>query len=640
MNDLPGSVLLTPAQKSVVTLPWDARTLVTAGAGTGKTTTLTHRLEYLTGVEELEAAEILVLSFSRAAVRELRQRLDRDAVSARRVRAHTFDGWALALLLEADPQRDDLAGVGFDERIRMATDAVERGVVEASEHGVPAHVIIDEVQDLVGVRREMVEAVLDRFADHCGFTVVGDAAQSIYGFQVSTPEERADETNRFFDWVRGSFGDELTEVVLRDNFRARTPEARMALGYGARLQSLPSDAAKAAAEAEAVFDELRHALADAPDFGTLDDPFVQDSLRGFDGTTAVLCRDNGQVLLLSEQLHKHGVPHRVQRSPRERSAPAWVARVLSDTTTATLVEDRFREVLAALGAQPDTEPTLLWRSLRRVAPAARGRLDLDALRHAVAGRRLPDELTAPASHPLTLSTVHRSKGLEFDRVLVVEPRALFEQASRDDDPPSEARLLYVAMTRARDDIYRLAAPATWMMRKADRLHLPVARWYVGGRERYVRAGMEATESDVCQEMPPGAGEAATDPVATQRYLADAVHEGAGVELRRLHDLPASPTQTPPYGIFHEDRLVGEASQSFRGDLWRLLKQHRNFTVEQWPCRITGLRVDAVETVAGHASLTARLGMGDHGVWLAPRLCGLGRFDWTHAKSVLEGHLHS
>ncbi|MEU3820569.1 UvrD-helicase domain-containing protein [Streptomyces sp. NPDC030392] len=639
MNDLPGSLSLTPTQKSVVTLPWDARTLVTAGAGTGKTTTLTHRLEYLTGVEELEAAEILVLSFSRAAVRELRQRLDRDAVSARRVRVHTFDGWALALLLEVDRQRDDLAGTGFDERIRMATDAVVGGAVEASEHGVPAHVVIDEVQDLVGVRREMVEAVLDRFADHCGFTVVGDAAQAVYGFQMETPEEGADETNRFFDWVRGTFGDELTEVVLKDNFRARTPEARMALGYGTRLQSLPADAAKAAGEAAAIHDELRHTLAGAPDFGALDDPFVQDSLREFDGTTAILCRNNGQVLVLSERLHAHGVSHRIQRSPRERSAPAWVVRVLAGTTAATLVEDRFRAILASLVPRPDADPAHLWRSLRRVAPAARNRLDLDALRHAVAGHRLPDELTAPPSHPLTLSTVHRAKGLEFDRVLVIEPRALSERASHD-DPPSEARLLYVAMTRARDDIYRLAAPVTWMMRKGRHLHLPVDRWYVGGRERYIRAGMEAVEGDVCQEMPPGAGEAAADPVDTQRYLADAVHEGAEVELLRLHDLPASPTQTPPYGIFHDGRLVGEVSERFRTDLWRLLKQHRNFTVEQWPCRVAGLRVDALETVAGHVSITERLGMGDRGVWLVPRLCGLGRFDWTHAKSVPEGHLHS
>lgn len=628
---------LTPAQQSVVVQPWDARTLVTAGAGAGKTTTLTHRLEYLTGVEELEAAEILVLSFSRAAVRELRERVDRHTVSARRVRAQTFDGWALTLLLQADPQREDLNGTTFDERIEMATQTIEQGVVEASEHGVPAHVVIDEVQDLVGVRREMVEALLDRFADNCGFTVVGDAAQSIYGFQVSDPEERAGETNRFFDWVRASFGDELTEVVLDDNFRARTPEARIALSYGAPLQNLPTEAAKAAAEAEVIHNDLRHVLAGAPDFGTPSDPFVQQSLLHFDGTTALLCRDNGQVLLLSEQLHANGVPHRIQRSPRERSAPAWMAGLLLATGAATLTEDRFTEILSTLSMPVDADPSRVWRSLRRAAAAARNQLDLEALQRAIAEGRLPDELTAPPAHPLTLSTVHRAKGLEFDRVLIVEPEALSERRGHDDDPPAEARLLYVAMTRARDDVYRLGRPNTWLLHKANRIHLPIDRWYVGGRERYVRAGMEGSEFDVCHEAPAGVREPLADPIDTQHYLLESVQPGDEVELIRLHDLPLSPTQTPPYGIFHNGRPVGEASERFRADLWRLLKQYRTYKVEQWPYRITGLLVDTLETVAGLAAITERLGMGDRGIWLAPRLYGLGRFDWTHAKSVPEGH---
>jgi DNA helicase-2/ATP-dependent DNA helicase PcrA len=33
-------------------------------------------------------------------------------------------------------------------------------------------------------------------------------------------------------------------------------------------------------------------------------------------------------------------------------------------------------------------------------------------------------------------------------------------------------------------------------------------------------------------------------------------------------------------------------------------------------------------------------MGDRGVWLSPRLCGLGRFVWANAKSVPKGHLNS
>ncbi|WP_137876449.1 UvrD-helicase domain-containing protein [Rhodococcus sp. Q] len=630
------SLDLTPSQLKVVEQPWDARTLVTAGAGAGKTTTLTYRLEHLTGIEELEAGEILVLSFSRASVRELRDRVDRLAVTARRVRAQTFDGWALALLRQMDPNREDLAGTSFDDRIEMAIAAIDEGVVESFEQGSPAHVVIDEVQDLVGIRREMVEALLDRFSDSCGFTVVGDAAQSIYGFQVADAEQRAGETNRFFDWVRASYSDDLVEVTLDDNFRARTPEARVALRFGAQLQALPMDADAANAAATAIHADLCAELAAAPLFGDVKDPFVQDSLRLNGGTTAILCRDNGQVLWLSDKLHGYGVPHRIQRSPRSRPAPAWVADLLQAAGGATITEDRFREIVSGISSVID-EPDRVWRSLRRVASSPRNQLDVDSLRRIVAEGRLPDELTANPVHPLVLSTVHRAKGLEFDRVLVLAPEPITSDSARDVDPPAEARLLYVAMTRPRDDLYRMEVPKLWQMRKAIHNSYPVDRWYLGGRERWARNGIEAMEFDVCHVAPAGVREPFADPADTQRYLRESVRIDDAVDLRRLHDLPESSTETPPYGIFHDGRAIGEVSARFRGDLWRLLKLNRGYEVQRWPRRITGLRVDALETVAGSAAVSERSGIGGVGVWIAPRLCGLGKFEWndTTAESGIS-----
>ncbi|MFI8188768.1 UvrD-helicase domain-containing protein [Streptomyces sp. NPDC085946] len=630
--------MLTPAQQLVVDQPWDARTLVTAGAGAGKTTTLTHRLEALTGREELEAAEILMLSFSRAAVRELRQRIDRHARIARRVRAQTFDSWAAALLHQAYPDRD-LSDTTFDQRIEMATDAVDQGAVEATEQGVPAHVIIDEVQDLVGVRREMTEALLDRFKDNCGFTVVGDAAQAVYGFQVSDPEQRSGETNRFFDWVRASFGEDLVEVVLDHNFRARTPEARVALPYGARIQSLPTAPDEAAEEAERIHADLRAELLSAPEFGDFEDTFVRDSLRDFDGTTAILCRDNGQVLHLSEKLHAAGVEHRLQRSPKERPAHAWLAGLISATEAVSFTEDRFAELVANLDLTEGTTAAQAWRSLRRAAAGPRNTLNIEKLHQAIAQGSLPDEITAAPNHPLVLSTVHRAKGLEFDRVLIVEPEPLVAPRARgrqrDYDPAAEVRLLYVAMTRPRDDIFRLARPNTWYLRK----HTSVDRWYIGGREKYKRDGIEARDQDVCHEFPAGVREPEADPVQTQRYLAEVVRPNDPVELRRLHDLPMDSEQAPPYGIFHNGRSIGEVSERFRKDLWRLLKISRTWEVNL-PFRIIGLRVEGLETVAGTTAVTERAKLGTSGVWLAPRLSGLGRFDRRREKTASEGLTHS
>jgi hypothetical protein len=619
------SPALTEEQQAVVDQPWDARVLVTAGAGAGKTHTLVRRLDALMSHEEeaLEAREILVLSFSRAAVRELRQRIAAHGGAARRVRAQTFDSWAYSLLSSAYPD-EEWGRFSFDDRIQEATNAVMRGAVEAGELGVPAHVVIDEVQDLVGHRRDMVETLLDHFQDSCGFTVVGDGAQAIFGFQVSDPDARAAETNYFFDWLRASYPDDLVELHLTGNFRARSEEARTALPFGPVLQRPSSDSADASAAGEAAHRELRGLLMSCPSFGALDDPFALASLRDFPDTCAILCRDNRQALVLSETLFEHGVHHRVQRSLQDRPVPSWVAGLLRRAGSAALNEDRFREILAETGGEPSMASPQVWRALRGAARGARGLLDVGAVRRLVAEGRFPDELSAPEPSRLVVSTVHRAKGLEFDRVIVVEPATIAELRRHHThvDPAAEARSLYVAMTRPREDLYRLTSPDTALVRR-DRA---VDRWYVGGWKSYVRKGIEATGRDVCREQPPGTDGFERDPAAVQDYLLSSVRPGDGLTLRLQHELPMAADQSPPYTVHHGDTPVAVVSEGFRQDLFTSLKVSATWKVD-WPREITGFRVDTLESVAGSTAAGARSGLGDHGVWVVPRMSGLGRHRW-------------
>ncbi|WP_069172948.1 UvrD-helicase domain-containing protein [Streptomyces griseus] len=628
--------VLTAAQQAVVDQPWDARVLVTAGAGAGKTHTLVRRLDVLVEREELEAGEILVLSFSRAAVRELTERIERHAAAAQRIRVQTFDSWAAALLNRAYPDVD-WSAYSFDGRIEAATEAIDKGAVEVGTY-TPAHVVIDEVQDLVGVRREMVEALLDRFQENSGFTVVGDSAQSVYGFQVTDPDQRAAETDRFLDWVRATFGDDLVELHLGDNFRARSDAARMALPYGAQLQRLPRDKGGAADAAERIHGDLRALLLSAPNFGSLTDEYVQAALREYPDTTTILCRDNGQALTLSGVLAEAGVPHTLQHSARERSAPVWISQMLASTEATTLGRERFGELLADVRSPVGATPEALWRSLRKVARGSgRGTLDVVALHRALAEGRLPDELTTPQPSSLVISTVHRAKGLEFDRVLIVEPRVLREPTQvrkkrYDYDPAAEARLLYVAMTRARDDLYVLEPPHSWLVRKDKRID----RWYLGGRSSWARNGIELIGSDVSHEQPPGTEEIRQDAADIWRYLLTDVVAGAEAELVLLHGIPVAADQSPPYAVVVGGRQIAVVSERFRSDLHRLLRRNAHSLVDRWPPLITGLRVDCVESVAGAPAATEAAGLGTHGAWLAPRLCGLGRFHW-HADEAEEGN---
>lgn len=615
---------LTDEQQAVVDLPWDTRLLVTAGAGSGKTHTVVRRLDALLGHEDpeeaLEAGEILVLSFSRAAVRELRDRITRHGDRARRVRVQTFDSWAYQLLVQAYPD-EEWASRSFDERIREATYAIEKGALEAGELKPPAHVVIDEAQDLVGDRRNLVETLLDCCQRSCGFTVVGDSAQGIYGFQVD-PTERADETDRFFDWLRDSY-DDLVELHLTENFRAKSPEARTALAVGPRLQNLARAPEGQEAAASSLHGELRDLLHGLPDLGELAGGFALETLKTFPGTCAILTRDNRQALAVSELLYEHGVDHALKRSLQDRPVPYWAAELVRRAESLTLTEERFLELLAGIPLPSGVPRQRCWRSLRAATRrTGRGLVDVAAVRRLVAEGRFPDDLADPETAPLVVSTVHRAKGLEYDRVLLLSPQSVPElrKAHENLDVPAEARALYVGMTRTREDLYHVTGPDTSRIRR----HRPTGRWYLGGWKKYERYGVQAAPGDVHRDEPPGPQGTEGSAAETQTYLLEQIRPGDAVTLRLRHPLPVGPDQSPPYDLVHGDRVVGEASERFRRDLYAVERISATWEIT-WPTEIVGLRVDTLETVAGSKAAGANAGLGDHGVWIVPRITGLGRY---------------
>lgn len=624
---------LTEEQLAVVRQPSDALVLVTAAAGAGKTHTLVRRVEHLVGEEGLGSGEILVLTFSRAAVRELRHRLARYGDRAGRVRAQTFDSWALDLLMEVRGS-EEWQTYSFDERIRAAAHEIAAGNLDDRYVDDLKHVIIDEVQDLVGDRRELVETLLERY--DCGFTVVGDVAQAIYGFQVQDPLERSGETDRFADWLRVSFDDELVELLLTDNFRARTQDARSALPLGEELRRTTRPDT---GEGARLYEELRTVLRGADVLGALDDSLVSSGLRHYDGTIAFLCRTNGQALRVSEDLYNAGVGHRLQRTAQDRVVPAWVVDLFHGSEGSRLPREQALAIISRRnGEEGDlAEPEDVIRTLMRTAGDRRGdALDLDRLKDAMAQGRLPDELTASPRPRILVSSFHRAKGLEFDRVVVVDPGPLPEPTdprTRDSEALDEARMLYVAMTRSHEELWRHELPRA----RPIGLDKTVGRWARYGRQRWERHGMEITGQDVDHDHPAGTRLFEADPAALQTYLAQEVTSGDEVLLTRLWTQNPIDGHSPPYLIEHAGRPIGVTSTHFARTLYRHLTVNRGHTPHNHPAHIRGVHIDTVETVTGSTASGELAGLGRHGVWLAPRLFGLGRFHWEKKTDTEDEH---
>jgi hypothetical protein len=593
----------TDEQLRVIERPADSRTLVIAPAGSGKTYTLVRRLDHLLG-QGLSSGEILMLSFSRAAVHELRNRT--ETANGGFVSANTFDAWALMLLNRLYPG-EDWRSLSFDERIREATGAVRDGhTVEYNE--AIRHVLLDEVQDLVGVRRDLVEALLESLDR--GFTMVGDPAQAIYGFQSGGHTTGPD----VFARVRTRYADDLVELSLTRDFRARSPRPEGLVRVGAALRS-----ASVAADLPTL---VRSEFLDVPEVGRLTD--IAGGLQYLDGNCAILCGDNGQALEASGTLRKEGVAHRLQRRAGDTAAPRWLASVIGDGD-GNIDRETFAERTDLADGALDTA----WEALLSIAPTSSGRrLDRTRLRNALARGRLPRQVTAPAYDRVTISSMHRAKGLEWDRVYLIARRR-----RDDEDAMEEARLLYMAMTRWRDDVYRLDEPtasgATYTKK------VPGGdRWGRYKHRRWgARLGLAMEGEDVDREMPAGTAGFDADPVELQDYLATKVRTGDPVTLRRRVEPVGDDSPVPGYTIEHGGRPIGVVSPVFRQALRRYMYGRKeNDSRWTWPVTVTDCWIDDIETVAGSEAMGRRAGLGPHGVWLAPRLSGLTWFEYEKRET--------
>ena len=92
---------------------------ILAGAGSGKTTTITHRIANQVTTGAFRADEILAVTFTDKAAGELRARL--EALGAPGVAARTFHAAALGQLHQYAPER-----VGQDRLVEGAAAAPDR----------------------------------------------------------------------------------------------------------------------------------------------------------------------------------------------------------------------------------------------------------------------------------------------------------------------------------------------------------------------------------------------------------------------------------------------------------------------------------------------------------------------------------
>jgi ATP-dependent DNA helicase UvrD/PcrA len=601
------SIAADPEQTSVIEASPSTRMVVAAGPGTGKTRTLLARAQWLADQAGVEpATELVVLSFSRAAAETVGRRgqLETDLG---RLPVRTVDSFAARLLLEAG---SDMGGTSYDGRIEAARKVLSGDSPVTNLLRAIRHVLVDEAQDVVGVRALFVYELLGLVCENTesGFTVFGDSAQAIFDFQMSPGAARG---RRLLGLLKS---DQLAQVhrELKTNHRMENERlAAFASSVGAVLRQPSaegnwSDFEKAISEEaflntgwtriEEVATEIR-AAAEAPGR-----PRV-----------AVLCRTNAEALWLGSHLQSAGLEVQVQHRAQDRGGAPWLARLFADCPVATAPIPLNPEGPAERPwLQP---PPNLDRVLRHAGVARNRDVDLNRLASLLRCGACPEELTAYRDAAVSVSTIHRAKGLEYDTVFIVDDGRPCEE----EDAFEEAKVIYVAATRARSELFGggsldLGGP---IKQVEDGGRSAVCGWNTRRRNRPRLLEVKVSDSD--SDWVPGSRE---DFDRIQVLLADVILPGDSIELRLR---PESDGREPLFDMVYagestDEAVVGRTRSSFG----RMLKRE---VLGRTPRRISELVADTPDTVAMSAPSAQRLDLADHGIHLRLRAYGLGKLRW-------------
>ena len=591
---------LNQDQLGVVEAPVDSRLLVVAGAGQGKTEVVASRIDFLIKSEGLSASrEVLVLSFSRAAVTAVRARLhDRDVPAAN---VRTFDSFAGLLLLDAEVE----AAGSYESRIREATQLLSKGAETPPAVEDLRHIVIDEIQDLVGDRADFVLALLRVVEPDVGVTGLGDQLQGIYDFQLEESRSKT-SSQEVFHALTDEF--DCRVVGLGRNYRARGKDPKRVVQLGDELRKTKNLAA-----AQRLLADLE---SDLLPLGEIDE--WANVVPAENKLTAVLCATNAEVLRVSKYFNDHDIKHAVRRQAQDFGAAKWIAEAM---TPLSGPRERRSEVETALAAALGIEDVEEYWYLLKGAEGRSSRhdsLDIPRITRLVKSRAIPLTLTEPDQASVIVSTVHRAKGLEFDRVFVVEPGHFHD----DEDEWATVRREYVALSRARDQIFSCQLPRT-------RARFREERWLPGrllervpsqGGKHRTRA-MEFQYDDVEVGVPGCTGEVSAAIVQKELRRPGLI----GTRIQASLDLATTTPELPSYLLLTDGgNLVGRTSDSFG----RAFIAAFNLRHGRYPTTHNGLALVSVETVAGDPRVSKRVGLGPTDFWLAPRVAGLAQPDWS------------
>ena len=362
-----GAVTLNDEQNRVATSPTTENQRILASAGSGKTTTITARIAYLLEHYDIPPKAILLVTFSRSAANEMKERLHR-LVGQQAIYAGTFHALSAQILKEQSP-----ASI----KDQPFVDELPYRLVEwlQTEKGRKwaVHfkcIIVDEFQDINPVQWKLLQLLHHRWAT---MTIVGDDAQNIYTWRGSS----VDFILNFHKHVKS-----VKDYQLCRNYRSTAAIVTAANSVMRFIPTLPYKQKMVANHTHVSNQKpaVHFFYRGSDEYDWIVNQIELAYRENTKQTFAIISRYNHDLFKIEERLHRRGIIY--------------------------MLCTKF---------DPERQKT----HFRRI----------------------------------TLTTIHASKGLEWDTVYFMNLHDdVFPSRKTDEDIISERRLFYVGITRARAEL--------------------------------------------------------------------------------------------------------------------------------------------------------------------------------------------
>ena len=405
--------------------------VVAAGPGSGKTRVLVHKLASLLLLEDVKHEQLLMLTFSRAAATEFKQRLmGLIGNAAHFVEIKTFHSYCFDLLGRIG-NLDDVKDV-----VSRAAQMINDGEVEPSRIAKTV-LVIDEAQDMSAEEYALVHALMAA-NEEMRVIAVGDDDQNIFEFRGSDSKFMA----QLLKESNGRF------IEMTENFRSSQHIVEFANDFAGaiknRMKSRPIISMSPETGSVSITKHSSSCMYQA---------LVDDILkhRGA-GSMCVLTQTNEEAVIVVALLRKYNLKSKLIQSMEgfrfwKMAEVRYFLKHIEENTHTPLIADDVWEK-----AKQDTYKTYgnsaslcyLKQCVKLFEETNKAKYLSDFKEYVFESSA--EDFCDLQNADVVVSTIHKSKGMEFDDVymLISEPRQLTDEV---------LRRYYVGITRAKKRLF-------------------------------------------------------------------------------------------------------------------------------------------------------------------------------------------